>query len=104
MKTTITRRNFLQQSTLLAAGSLALGQAGLFGAAKGANAKVLIGIIGCNGRGMNHITSYLSLPNVEIASVCEVASRAVERGLAAVAKKQTRQGKGEKVLRRILED
>jgi len=60
--------------------------------------------MGCNGRGMAHIAEHLSVPNVEIAYVCDVDSRAVEKGVAAVAKKQQRKPQGVKDLRRMLDD
>jgi predicted dehydrogenase len=53
---------------------------------------------------MDHIAGYLSLPNAEIACICDVDSRAVEKGIAAVAKKQDRKPKGVKDLRRVLDD
>ncbi len=52
---------------------------------------------------MNHIAAYLTLPNAEIAYICDVDSRAVAKGIAAVAKKQGRKPKGVTDLRRLLE-
>lgn len=104
MSPSITRRVFLKQSCVLTAGIAALGSANSLTAAKGANEKVLIGIIGCNGRGMDHIAGHLSVPNVEIAYICDVDSRAIDKGIAAVAKRQERKPKGVKDLRRVLED
>ena len=69
-----------------------------------ANEKVRVAIIGCNGRGMDHIKGYLSLPNAEIVAICDVDSRAVDKGVAAVAKSQNRRPRGEKDLRKLLED
>lgn len=66
--------------------------------------KVRIGIVGCNGRGMGHISGFARVPNVEITCICDVDSRAMEKGIAAVAKRQARAPKGEKDLRRMLED
>lgn len=73
-------------------------------AGPGPNEKVLVGIIGCNGRGMAHIAGYLVNPNAEIAYVCDVDKRAVEKGVAAVARKQERKPQGVTDLRRMLED
>jgi predicted dehydrogenase len=104
MKTELTRRDFLKTSALCTAGVAALGGAGSLGAAASPNEKVLIGVIGCNNRGMNHIEALQALPNVEIAYVCDVDKHVMEKGVAAVAKKQARQPQGVQDLRRLLED
>ncbi len=89
---------------MLTAGLAALGGAGSLKGAQSPNERVRVGIIGCNARGMAHIAGYLALPNAEITYVCDVDSRAVEKGIAAVAKKQERKPKGVADLRRMLED
>ena len=53
---------------------------------------------------MQHITSYLAQPNAEIVCVCDVDSRAVEKGIAAVAAKQQTKPQGVKDLRKVLDD
>ena len=53
---------------------------------------------------MAHIAGYLALPNAEIGYICDVDSRAVEKGIAAVAKKQQRKPQGVKDLRRMLDN
>src|SRR6059058_1429208 len=100
----MTRRNFLKNTSITVAGISTLGTTSRVHAAKGPNEKVLIGIIGCNGRGMAHIAGYLAEPNAEIAYVCDVDSRAMERGIAAVATKQQRKPRGVKDLRQLLQD
>ena len=101
MNDSFTRRRFLKQSSILTAG---LASWAGTATAKGANEKILLGIIGCNGRGMAHIAGYLSVPNTEIAYICDVDSRAVAKGVAAAAKKQDRKPEGVKDMRRILDD
>jgi predicted dehydrogenase len=100
----ITRRGFLKQSAGLAAGAVAWNVGRSLRAAPGPNDKVRVAILGCNGRGMDHIRAYLALPNAEIACICDVDSRAMERGIAAVAKAQGKSPKGVKDLRRVLDD
>src|SRR4051794_33753586 len=102
MNTPLNRRTFLKQTSCIGV-ALTLAPA-RYVHAKGPNEKVQVGIIGCNGRGMDHIKGYLSLPNAEIAYICDVDTRAVEKGIAAVAKKQERKPKGVKDLRKMLED
>src|SRR5436190_1812504 len=99
------RRTFLKQSSAVLTGVSIAGTAAMAHAAsKGPNEKVLVGVIGCNGRGMAHIAGYLASPNAEIAYICDVDSRAVQKGVQAVLKKQTREPKGVSDLRKVLED
>jgi predicted dehydrogenase len=104
MKTSLTRRDFLRQTSVLTAGLSALSSVVSLRAAGNANDRVRIGIIGCNGRGMDHIPGYLSVPNTEIAYICDVDRRAVEKGIASVNKKQAAKTRGAADLRRVLED
>ncbi len=71
---------------------------------KGPNDKVLVGVVGFHNRGMSHLEAYLALPNVEVAYVCDVDSRQLDRALAAAAKTQKRKPKAVKDLHRILDD
>lgn len=103
MNTPITRRQFLEQSSLLAGGIAALAGTPAIQGAVSPNRKVRIGIIGCNGRGLGHISAFAAVPNVEIAYICDVDSRAIKKGIEAVTKRQQQAPKGEKDLRRMLE-
>lgn len=100
----IRRREFLKRTSIFAAGLAAVGGVRRLRAAPGPNDKVRVAIIGCNGRGLNHISAYLSLPQAEIACICDVDSRALAKGIDAVDKAQGRKPKAEKDLRRVLED
>jgi predicted dehydrogenase len=99
----ISRRNFLKQTAFLTAGLATLPGASRLRAA-GANDRIRVAVIGCNGRGMNHIAAWLRVPNVEIACICDVDSRARAKGVDAVAKKQAASPQGEEDLRRVLDD
>ncbi|MCH5376621.1 MAG: gfo/Idh/MocA family oxidoreductase, partial [Planctomycetes bacterium] len=59
------RRTFLKQSV---AGAIALHQA----TAHAANDKLVIGLIGCGGRGTHDAGLFQKVPNVEVAYVCDV--------------------------------
>jgi predicted dehydrogenase len=98
-----TRRGFLKQTSLLTAG-LAVASNTSAQTAHSPNGKVRVGIIGCNGRGLNHISYYLALPNVEIVSICDVDTRVIDKGLAEAAKTQRAKPKGMQDLRRMLDD
>src|SRR5438477_8567826 len=104
MKPSIDRREFLKHSTVIGAGLVALGAGTPLRAGAGPNNKIVVGIMGTNGRGMDHIQGYLAQPNVEIAYICDVDSRAMEKGVAAVGKKQEKPPKGIKDFRAALED
>ncbi|MEK7684158.1 MAG: Gfo/Idh/MocA family oxidoreductase [Verrucomicrobiota bacterium] len=104
MKNTVNRRHFLQQTGLLSAGVAALGTFRLAKAAESPNNKILVGIMGTNGRGLAHIDAFLALPNTEIAYVCDVDTRAVDKGIAAALKRQQKKPQGVKDFRRILDD
>ncbi len=104
MNTPLPRREFLKRTSILTVG-LAAGTAPWTPRAAGSpNEKVVVAVIGCNARGMNIIEGFMALPNAEIGGVCDVDRRALEKGLAAVAKKQARPPQGETDLRRLLEN
>jgi predicted dehydrogenase len=99
----VKRRRFIQQVASGASGLAVLGCASILRAGSPSR-KVRVAIIGCNGRGMDHIAGYLSVPDVEIAYVSDVDSRAVQKGLTAVSKKQDTKADGLGDFRKALED
>ena len=103
MNQCLPRRYFIKQ-TSAAAGIAALGGFNLLAAQGGASKRLVVGIMGCNGRGMAHINAFLDVPNVEIGYICDVDRRAVEKGIAAAVKKQVRTPRGTDDLRRMLDD
>jgi predicted dehydrogenase len=104
MRANPTRREFLRSSFLAAAGLSAFSQSRPSLRAEGANSRVRIAVIGCNGRGMDHLAGFLGTGNVEITHICDVDSRAVARGIATVSKRQSTAPRGAQDLRRVLED
>lgn len=103
MNDPINRRQFLKRSSLLGTGLATLGSAALR-AADSPGDKIVVGVMGANGRGLAHMEGFLSQPNTEIAYICDVDRRAIEKGIAQVAKKQEKQPKGVTDFRRILDD
>lgn len=96
----ISRRSVLKGSALGAA-TLTLGHAETKGADE---PRVMIGVIGTGGMGMNHVRMLASRRDVEIAYVCDVDEARLTGAASAVEKGS---GKGPKVvkdLRRILDD
>ncbi|MDA1274865.1 MAG: Gfo/Idh/MocA family oxidoreductase [Verrucomicrobia bacterium] len=98
------RRHFLKQTAALGAGILASGPFVSINAAESPNKKIVVGVMGTNGRGMAHIDAYLSLPNTEVAYVCDVDSRAIEKAAAAVVRRNQKRPQGVSDFRQILDD
>jgi predicted dehydrogenase len=86
------RRGFLATTT---ATTLGLASERLLAA----NDKVVIAIIGLGGQGRHHLSSYLDIPNVDVAYVCDVD----EQRLAEAAKTAPK-AKAVSDLRKILDD
>lgn len=59
------RRHFLMSTAVLAAGASVRGLAS-------PNERVRIGVVGCGGRGQNHVDGWSALPNVEVVALCDV--------------------------------
>jgi len=104
MNNMLNRRRFLKQTSATTASFAALGSFTILPAGESPHQKLAVAIMGCNARGMVHIENWLGVPNVEISYICDVDSRALNKGVAAVAKHQPRKPKGEKDIRRVLED
>jgi len=107
MKNDINRRSFIKT---VATGTLGLG------AVTSVNAfnilseypvkdKYRIALMGVNGRGSQHASGYASLPNAEVAYVCDVDSRAISSGINTVMKAgQKNKPKGVADFRTALDD
>lgn len=101
MNTPLSRRHFLRNTsavTLAAAGSVSLLRAG-----ESPNQKLRVAVMGL-GRGFDHVKTLLTIPNVEIAWLCDVDSRRIDRAVDAVAKAAAHKPKGEKDVRKVLAD
>jgi predicted dehydrogenase len=82
----LTRRSFLQKSSL-AAGALAA-TAGFrpstLAAPTGANGAIRLGLIGLNGKGAAHLKNLLKMDGVRVAALCDVDPRVLERVAATI--------------------
>src|SRR5262245_2766427 len=101
MPSHLSRRRFLEMSSA-ALGLAALRGAPSIGAAEPGR-KLAVGVMGL-GRGMGHLESYLSLPQVEVAYVCEVDQARLSAGEKAVEGKTGKRPQAVKDFRRILDD
>ncbi|HWF19937.1 MAG TPA: Gfo/Idh/MocA family oxidoreductase [Verrucomicrobiae bacterium] len=104
MKHPLNRRQFLKQTGLAGASLAALGSVNSIRAAESPSRKILVGIMGVNGRGMAHVAGYLAQKDCEIAYICDVDSRAMDHAISVVAKKQSTKPQGVKDFRTILDD
>ncbi len=97
------RREFLKTAT----GAVAL--SANFGSAYGQNApseRVRLAVMGCHakGRGFGLLKTLAGLPGVEVATVCDVDSRAMGTASDEILKRTQKAPKKEKDIRRVLDD
>jgi predicted dehydrogenase len=77
----LSRRNFLETTTLGAAGVMVGSSAGpALGAIKGANDRIQIGVIGPGERGSGLVRSLATLANAKITAVCDIFEPNLKRG------------------------
>lgn len=99
MKTT-NRRQFLQRTALLA-GAAAITPA--LPAAE-ANHKLVLGLIGPGGMGMNHLRSLAGYKDVEVAYVCDPDANRLEAAAKLVEKSSGKAPKQAKDMRQVYDD
>jgi predicted dehydrogenase len=98
----VTRRSFLQTA---AAATVGLGVTGAPALqAQGANDKIVLAVMGLNGRGSQLAKVLAGLPGAEIGYLCDVDDKAIAKGLKAVAGRQTTVPKTSKDIRKVLAD
>lgn len=100
----LSRRDFLQKSTKGVIGtSLALHASSSH--ILGANDRVTVAIMGTNGRGSALARSFARIPRSEVMYICDVDTRAVEKGISVVRKQnQSRAPEGLGDVRKALDD
>ena len=111
MKTdSLNRRDFISRT---AAAGVGLGLAGFAQAARAqtesprkvdANSRLTFAVIGTNGRGLSHIESLGGVAGAEIVAICDVDSRAMEKGIRETAKRQQNKPRGVRDVRELLAD
>jgi len=96
------RRQFLRHGSALAAGAIASPAV----LADSPGKKLVIGVMGL-GRGLDHVKACLGLPDVEIAYLCDVDDRRIDRAMAEVNKSKDKPAKTPQTVkdfRRVLDD
>lgn len=96
-----TRRRFLQHSALLV-GAAAFPAPSL--RAADAHRKIVLGLIGPGGMGMNHLRTLVKSPDVEIAWVCDPDEKRLRAAADAAAQGGGRKPKTASDMRRVFED
>lgn len=95
------RREFIQTSAVVGAGMLA--SPNLF-AFKGSPAeKIVVGVMGTNSRGFFLASMYAKMPDVEVAYICDVDSKVVDKTVAEIEKISGKKPKGFTDIRKMLE-
>ena len=101
------RRDFLQASaagvTTIAAAEL-LAQQKAPATTKSANERIVVAVMGVNGRGSALAQAFLDQGNVEIGYICDVDERAIGKVAKPIADRQGREAKGIKDFRTALDD
>ena len=98
MSNKLSRREMLERSMLASASALALGctsqvnakeeKAEKAGKKVGPNEKLLVCVVGVNGRGAAHYDAFAKNPNTEVAIICDADEKVGHEACEAVAKKQ----------------
>jgi predicted dehydrogenase len=100
---TLTRREFIKRSALAGAGFAAWGT-GALGAGSSPNERVVLGIMGVNGRGKDLALGFAATGGADIATICDVDERAIGKAITALAGRQSKEPRGVRDFRRILDD
>jgi predicted dehydrogenase len=97
-----TRRRFIQQSVAASTGVFYIAKTSW---AKSPGDSINVAVIGFNGRGGSHISGYKGLKKegVNIAALCDVDSKVLDRGLSGLDKDKIK-AKGYTDLRKLLEN
>jgi predicted dehydrogenase len=99
------RRDFIKTTSAAGLGALATahGVAPLL-QHRSPNEKVMVAVIGVNGRGEVHAKNFAGLPNSEVAYICDVDSNVLAKGVKAATSSQSRTPQTVGDFRRVLDD
>ena len=101
----INRRGFLKKSAAASAGVMIGSPIIKKSFAKNSpNETINIAVVGIKGRGVSHYRSFAGLPNVKVATLCDIDERLFPEGVAAVEKIAGYRPKTEPEFRKVLED
>ena len=99
------RRNFIKTSAMATAGvGMVAGMPMAMNACKGANDKLVCGLIGAKGMGFEDLKAFLRQENTECGAICDVDGNVLNRRIADVEKIQGSKPKAFKDFRKMLEE
>lgn len=101
------RRNFLKKSVLAAGGTILAGsslEANTVSYRKTPGDTINIAVVGINGKGRHHYSRFSKIPNVRVATLCDVDERLFPEAVSAVEKISGFKPKTEVDIRKVLED
>lgn len=98
------RRTFIKTASVAAAGMSVAGRLGAAPLRTGPNDEIVVAVMGVNSRGNYLAEMFAGLPGTEVAYVCDVDRRAVDKTVANVQKVQEKAPRGAIDFRRALED
>jgi predicted dehydrogenase len=84
-KENVSRRNFLEATTLSAAGLLLTSGSPILGAARGANSQVNVGHVGAGGQGSGVVRNLAQVPNAKITAMCDIFPPNLKKGVDLAA-------------------
>ncbi len=94
---TMNRRHFIMSTAVVTAGAAVHGLAS-------PNDTVRVGVVGCGGRGSSHVSAWSSMPNVEIAALCDVDESHIADKLKGLATRSAKKPATYVDVRKMLED
>ena len=97
------RRKFMGQAAVTGA-ALAVWSETSAAESKAANDRLVLAIMGTNGRGRDLARGFAAQPNSSVAYICDVDQRAIAKGIEAVGKQQSATPVGVQDFRRALDD
>lgn len=97
------RRTFLKSATVTGLG-MVISQRSPALALGDPSDKVVVGVMGLNGRGVVQARAFARIPDVEVAYLCDVDSQVLGKSSAELAKVQQKAAKGVGDFRRMLDD
>ena len=104
MKSSLNRRQFIKRGAAAGASLAALPHFNILQGAVSPGEKVVLGVMGANGRGSDLIGGFSRLAGVEIGYVCDVDERAIAKGFKTLGNRQAKPPQAVKDFRRILDD
>ena len=102
------RRKFIKKvsagTCFMALGGVGYGfSASSYSRIKGANDRIVMGVMGVNGRGKKMAANFALQDNTEVLHICDVEEKALQKGIDAVKKAVGKTPKSEKDIRKMLE-